>query len=153
VNSVVRHKQPCSIQVVIFAGEPDARKYLLLKRVANYGGFWQTVTGSLEEDETHRQAAVREVLEETGIVSREEDLIELGMVNTFEIAPRWRDRYDPGVTRNEEVCFALKTEQREVRLDPIEHEAYGWERYEQAMRLLYWESSKRALAAVQTTVK
>jgi hypothetical protein len=75
------------------------------------------------------------------------------MVNTFEIAPRWRDRYAPGVTRNEEVCFALKTEQREVQPDAIEHEAYGWERYEQAMSLLYWESNKRALAAVQTTVK
>ncbi|HEY3136485.1 MAG TPA: dihydroneopterin triphosphate diphosphatase [Blastocatellia bacterium] len=149
----MRYKQPRSIQVVIFVGERDARKYLLLKRIASYGGFWQTVTGSLEEDETHRQAAVREVFEETGIVSREEDLIELGMVNTFEIAPRWRDRYAPGVTRNEEVCFALRTEQREVRPDAIEHEAYGWERYEQAMSLLYWESSKRALAAVQTTVK
>src|SRR5262249_46807670 len=109
-NSVVRYKQPQSIQVVIFADEPDARKYLLLKRVASYGGFWQTVTGSLEENETHRQAAVREVLEETGIVTCEEDLIELGVVNDFEIAPRWRDKYAPGVTRNEEVCFALKTE-------------------------------------------
>lgn len=149
----MRYKQPRSIQVVIFGDEPDARKYLLLKRVASYGGFWQTVTGSLEENETHRQAAVREVLEETGIVTCEEDLIELGVVNDFEIAPRWRDKYAPGVTRNEEVCFALKTKQREVRLDPTEHEAYAWEPYEQAMKLTYWESSKRALGAVETTAK
>ena len=149
----MRYKQPRSIQVVIFGDAPDARKYLLLKRVASYGGFWQTVTGSLEENETHRQAAVREVLEETGIVTCEEDLIELGVVNDFEIAPRWRDKYAPGVTRNEEVCFALKTKQREVRLDPTEHEAYAWEPYKQAMKLTYWESSKRALGAVETTAK
>lgn len=153
VNSIVRYKQPRSIQVVIFADQPDERKYLLLRRVASYGGFWQTVTGSLEENETHRQAAVREVLEETGIVSCEEDMIDLGVVNTFEIAPRWRDKYPQGVTHNEEVCFALKTEQCEVRLDPIEHDAYAWKPYDQATRSLYWESSKRALAAVQRAMK
>lgn len=141
-------KQPRSIQVVVFSNSTGRRNYLLLRRVASYGGFWQSVTGSLEEGETHKQAAVREVLEETGIAASESDLIELGLINTFEIAPKWRVRYAPGVTHNEEVCFALQTRQADIRIDAIEHDAFDWVSYDRAMEMLYWESNKRALSAV-----
>lgn len=147
--SNVQYKLPRSVQVVILADVSALRQYLLLRRVASHGGFWQSVTGSLEEGETHRQAATREVLEETGFVAREEELIELGVVNTFEIAPQWRAKYAPGVTHNEEVCFALKVEGREVRLDPLEHDDYAWESYDCAIEMLYWESSRLAFAATK----
>jgi dATP pyrophosphohydrolase len=142
-------KQPRSVQVVIFAESVRERHYLLLRRLASHGGFWQPVTGSLESGETHRASAVREVLEETGITACEEDLIELGVVNNFEIAPHWREKYAPGVTHNEEVCFALKVFEGEVRLDPIEHDAYAWENYEHAVEMLYWDSNRRAFAAAK----
>jgi dATP pyrophosphohydrolase len=148
----VQFKQPRSIQVVVFANSPLGDRYLLLRRVASHGAFWQSVTGSLEGDETHRQAAVREVLEETGVISQEEELIELGLVNNFQIAPQWLKKYAPGITHNEEVCFALEiTEQpvRPVRIDTNEHDAYAWEGYDRAMEMLYWESNKRALAATR----
>jgi len=145
----VQFKQPRSIQVVIFADTPTERRYLLLRRIASQGGFWQSVTGSLEEGETHASAAVREVLEETGICSTEEELIDLGVLNTFEIAPQWRDRYAPGVTHNEELCFALKVRECEVKLDLLEHQAYTWEPFERAIKMLYWESTRRAFAAAQ----
>jgi dATP pyrophosphohydrolase len=106
----VDYKQPRSVQVVIFADRSGERQYLLLRRVASHGGFWQSVTGSLEDGETHRQAAVREVWEETGIRAREEELIDLRVINTFEIAPQWREKYAPGVVRNEEACFGLKVD-------------------------------------------
>ncbi len=145
----MQFKQPRSIQVVIFAETPAERRYLLLRRIASQGGFWQSVTGSLEEGETHASAAVREVLEETGICSTEEELIDLGVLNTFEIAPQWRDRYAPGVTHNEELCFALKVRECEVKLDLLEHQAYTWEPFERAIKMLYWESTRRAFAAAQ----
>jgi NTP pyrophosphohydrolases including oxidative damage repair enzymes len=143
----VPFKQPRSIQVVIFADSEEGRRYLLLKRVLSFGGFWQSVTGSLEEEETHKQAATREVCEETGVSASEDDLIELGIVNTFEIAPQWRSRYGPDVTHNEEVCFALRITKRDIKLDPLEHESWWWVPYEQAMEMLYWESNRRALVA------
>lgn len=146
----MQYKQPRSIQVVIFSDGTEERRYLLLRRVASHGGFWQSVTGSLEGDETHKQAAVREVAEETGLASGVEAMIELGVVNTFEIAAQWRNRYAPGVTHNEEVCFALAVCEFDVRLDPIEHDAYAWVSFERAMGLLYWDSNKRALAAAHT---
>ncbi|HXG67953.1 MAG TPA: dihydroneopterin triphosphate diphosphatase [Blastocatellia bacterium] len=142
------YKQPRSIQVVIFTENESGREFLLLRRVTSHGGFWQSVTGSLEEGETHAEAAVREVYEETGITCREADLLDLKLVNVFEIAPLWRSRFAPGVTHNEEICFALKVDTREVRVDTLEHEAYAWVDYETAMQMLYWVSSKRAFAAL-----
>jgi dATP pyrophosphohydrolase len=145
----MRYKQPRSVQVVIFAQSAGQREYLLLRRVASYGEFWQSVTGSLEAGETHTQAAVREVREETGIIVKEEELIDLGIINTFEIAPQWRTNYAPGVTHNEEVCFALRVDKCDVHLDPIEHNAYTWVDYQTALKMLYWESSKRAITATE----
>lgn len=150
LRSSAQYKQPRSIQVVVYAGNSADRRYLLLKRLEDHGGFWQSVTGSLEEGESHREAALREVFEETGLPARAEDLIELGVVNTFEIAPQWRAKYAPGVTHNEEVCFALPVEQQEVRLDPLEHVSHAWEPYDRAIRMLYWESTRRAFATTQS---
>ena len=143
-------KQPRSVQVVIFAESAAGREYLLLKRVASHGGFWQSVTGSLEEGETHAEAAVREVYEETGIRRCEDELIDLNVTNVFEIAPQWRAKYAPGVTSNEEVCFALKVDKCEVRIDPREHEQHIWVGDETVMQMLYWESNKRAFAVART---
>src|SRR6185503_19154811 len=111
------YKQPRSVQVVVFSEREEKRLYLLLKRVSSHGGFWQSVTGSLEDGETHPQAAVREVREETGFTVQEHELIDLGLTNVFEIAEQWRPKYAPGVTRNEEVCFALSVQQGRVEID------------------------------------
>jgi dihydroneopterin triphosphate diphosphatase len=143
------HKQPRSVQVVIFSEDSGRRQYLLLKRLESHGGFWQSVTGSLEEGETHEQAAIREVEEETGIARPASDLIDLCLVNTFEIAPLWREKYAPGITHNEETCFALRVDKCEVRVDPLEHVTYDWVSFGRAMEMLYWNSSKRAFAALE----
>ena len=56
-------KRPVSVLVLLHDG---AGHVLLLER-ADRAGFWQSVTGSLEDGETPVQAALREVAEETGI--------------------------------------------------------------------------------------
>ncbi|MFY9611290.1 MAG: dihydroneopterin triphosphate diphosphatase [Blastocatellia bacterium] len=142
------HKQPRSVQVVIFAETDFGREFLLLRRIASHGGFWQSVTGSLEDEETHPEAAVREVREETGIIVTADHLIDLQLLNTFEIAPQWRSRYAPGVTQNEEVCFAMEIGKCAIRVDAIEHDSWAWVGYDRAIKMLQWESSKRALASL-----
>jgi dATP pyrophosphohydrolase len=145
-------KQPRSAQVVVFHEDARGRSYLLLKRIARYGGHWQTVTGSLEPGETHLDAAERELLEETGIAARKEDFIDLHLVNTFQIAREWLHRYAPGITHNEEVCFAIRAHSLEVSLEAEEHEQYSWQPYARALNMIYWESTRRALAATEAVL-
>ncbi|HKY04672.1 MAG TPA: dihydroneopterin triphosphate diphosphatase [Blastocatellia bacterium] len=143
------YKQPHSVQVIVYRDGERGREYLLLKRGESYGGFWQPVTGSLEMGETHKQAAVREVMEETGISCSERDLIDLGLTNRFEIAPEWRKRFAPGVSHNEEVCFALEVIGREVRLDELEHVACGWVDFDTAFEMIYWDSNRQAFLRLE----
>jgi 8-oxo-dGTP pyrophosphatase MutT (NUDIX family) len=42
-------------------------EYLLLKRLPEKNGFWQPITGGVEEGETQEEALLREVIEETGV--------------------------------------------------------------------------------------
>ncbi len=96
-------KIPVSVLVVIHT--PDLQ-VLLLER-ADAPGLWQSVTGSQEAGETLRETAIREVREETGLDAALFSLTDWRTRNQFEIFPRWRQRYAPGVTHNSEHVFGL----------------------------------------------
>jgi dATP pyrophosphohydrolase len=119
-----RYKIPRSVLVVIHS--PDLQ-VLMMERTA-WPGFWQSVTGSLErEDELLREAAIREVREETGLDATRYALEDLGVENSFEIFARHRPRYAPGVTHNLEHAFRLELPgPLAVALAPGEHSRYRW---------------------------
>ncbi|HEX5488569.1 MAG TPA: NUDIX domain-containing protein [Rhodanobacteraceae bacterium] len=57
------------VSVVAIRGDTDPQQVLLLRRAAKYlNGAWSYVAGHVEPDETGRQAACRELAEETGLV-------------------------------------------------------------------------------------
>jgi dATP pyrophosphohydrolase len=117
------HKTPISVLVLIHT--PDLQ-VLLLER-ADKAGFWQSVTGSLEGDETPQQAAMREVLEETGLRAEQYQLTDWQLSHVYEIYPHWRHRYAPGVTQNIEHVFGLElAEKCAVKLAPDEHIGQQW---------------------------
>lgn len=55
------------VEGMIFRRTKDGPEYLLLKRLPERNGFWQPVTGGVEDEETHEEALYREVFEETGV--------------------------------------------------------------------------------------
>ncbi len=117
------YKRPESVLVVIHT---PAFEILLLERVTP-AGFWQSVTGSLEDDETPLDTALREVAEEIGFVAHPDDLEDWHQSHVFEINPLWRHRYAPGVTHNTEHVFSLcLPEKRPARLAQDEHAEYLW---------------------------
>jgi dATP pyrophosphohydrolase len=88
--------------------------------------FWQSVTGSLRRGEFPRQAALRELREETGIEAGSA-LVDLRWTVTFPIRREWRVRYAPTVHANREHWFALwLPARRGVRRNPEEHAEYRW---------------------------
>jgi dATP pyrophosphohydrolase len=107
---------------------------------ADKAGFWQSVTGSVEGDETPYQAAIREVKEETGLDALEYDLQDWHISNVYEIYPHWQYRYAPGVTENREYLFGLALPSKlSIQLAPSEHVQYEWVDWrEAAKRVFSW---------------
>ena len=139
------YKIPRSVLVVIHT--PDLQ-VLMMERAA-WPGFWQSVTGSLDrEDEPLRDAAIREVREETGLDAERYRLDDWGVENSFEIFAKHRHRYAPGVIHNREHVFSLVLpEVLPIVLAPKEHQRYRWLPLQEAAGLtLSWTNRDAILA-------
>lgn len=135
------YKTPVSVLVLVHTADLQV---LIMER-ADKEGFWQSVTGSLEAlasgaMETPSDAAIREVMEETGIDATQYALTDWQASNTYEIYPHWRYRYAPGVTENVEHLFGLELPAPvAVQLAPDEHVRYEWVDWrEAAKRVFSW---------------
>ena len=149
------YKVPESVLVVIYTQQLEV---LLIRRADTEETFWQSVTGSKDHsDEPWAQTAVREVFEETGIQCQDTPsddphdlnsrarLSDWGLENIYEIYPRWRHRYAPGVTHNTERVFGLQLAERcEVHLNPLEHTDALWLPYREAAQRCYSPSNAEA---------
>ncbi len=146
-------KIPESVLVVIHT---PALEVLLIRRADTGAGegaaFWQSVTGSKDHPaESLIDTAWREVGEETGIDCRpgtrlHAGLTDWGLSNVYDIYPRWRHRYAPGVTRNTEHVFGLRLPDRlPVTLDPREHADYRWLPWREAADACFSPSNAEAI--------
>ncbi len=129
-------KTPISTLVLIHTADLQV---LIMER-ADKVGFWQSVTGSVEGDETPRQTAIREVAEETGLDANLYDLQDWQISNVYEIYPHWRHRYAPGVVENTEHLFSLCLPSRmDITLADNEHTRYEWVDWrDAATRVFSW---------------
>ncbi len=117
------YKRPYSVLVLIHT---PAMEVLILHRWAPFD-FWQSVTGSLEPNETPRDAAVREVFEETRLSTPPGALLDLQLNNRYSIPPQWRHRYSPEVSHNTESVFSLcLPSPQAVTLSKDEHDDAQW---------------------------
>ena len=138
-------KQPVSTLVLVYTRDLDV---LLLER-ADFPGYWQSVTGSREDDEPLAQTATRELAEETGIDAEAHGGVrDWHMTNVYEIYPKWRHRYAPGTTHNCEHVFGLALPAPvPVKLAPREHLSHAWLPWREAAgRVFSWSNRAVILA-------
>ena len=135
-------KYPVSALVVLHDKDGNI---LLIERTAPQG-FWQSVTGSLEEGERIEETAWREVWEETGIRLADGQLENWHDSTVYEIYHHWRHRYPKGVFENREHIFSAQIPRdTPIMLQPDEHVAYGWFSAEEAAEKVFSPSNKRAI--------
>jgi dATP pyrophosphohydrolase len=143
----VSFKTPVSALVLIHT--PDLQ--VLIMERADKAGFWQSVTGSLEALpggglEANRDAASREVFEETGLRAEDYKLEDWGCSHVYEIYPHWRYRYAPEITHNTEHIFGLELPgPLAVKLAADEHVRYEWVDWREAAKRVFSWTNVEAL--------
>ena len=137
------YKIPLSVLVVIHTGDLQV---LLIER-ADWPGFWQSVTGSVDHGENDfAHTARREVREETGLDAGRFTLSDWGIENRFEIYSNRRKRYAPGTTHNTERVFGLLLPAPlPVTLAPAEHTRYEWLPWREAAAKCFSWSNRDAI--------
>ncbi len=143
-------KKPVSVLVVIHT---PSLEVLLLER-ASHPGYWQSVTGSQEDDESLAQTARREVAEETAIDARRYSLVDWRLTNRFEIFAEWRHRYPPGTRHNAEHVFSLMVpEALPVRVAPDEHLGFLWLPWREAAARCFSWSNRDAILLLPERIR
>ena len=109
---------------------------------------WQWVAGGGEEGESILESAVREVYEEIGIKLKKEKILKLDTTTSIPVY-HFKEKWNDGIYVINEYSFGANVKNNEILLSD-EHVEYKWCLYEDAMRLLNWDSNKTALWELNT---
>lgn len=135
------YRRPVSVLVVVYTATGQV---LLLRRSRPFE-FWQSVTGSLADGESHAEAAARELREETGL-QHGPSLLYTGVSRQFVIDPRWRDRYAPGIVENVEFEWRCRVDEPvPIKLSSDEHSGFCWCPIDEAIERVWSWTNRAAL--------
>ncbi|HEX7155535.1 MAG TPA: lipoyl(octanoyl) transferase LipB [Thermoanaerobaculia bacterium] len=125
----------------------DDDRILLLHRKPERGNFWQPITGSIEEGEQPLETARRELVEETGNPANPE---ELGITQSFMIESAYlATRYPAPIIASEIGYVAALDSKLPIRIDPTEHDTWGWFTFAEAYERIRWPDDREALEQLQ----
>jgi 8-oxo-dGTP pyrophosphatase MutT (NUDIX family) len=127
-----------SAGAVVFYSEGDGSRpeFLLLNYTA---GHWDFPKGNIEHGEHEKQAASREIREETGI-----DDVEF--IDGFRMKIDYKYRHGKRLVHKEVVLFLARTKTKHVVISH-EHIGFAWKDYENAMSRLTYRNARNILLA------
>ena len=130
---------PIKLEGIIYRTINDRIEYLLIKRTPEDGGFWQPVTGTLEDGENLINCLKREISEEIGIT---EILRISDILHTF----NWEKKDGTVIT---EYVYAVEIKNDSIiTLSPNEHDDYIWLPYSEAKDTLLTDNNKESLRII-----
>ena len=128
-----------SAGAVVFYMEGTAEpEYLLLHYTA---GHWDFPKGNIEAGESEKQAAIREIREETGITDIE-------FLDSFRMKIEYKYRHGRRLVQKEVVLFLAQTHTRQVTISH-EHIGFAWKKFDDAMQQLTYRNAKNLLSAAK----
>ena len=123
------------VEVIVFKIVSGIPMFLMMKRTPDRGGFWQPVTGGVDEGEVLIDAAKRELFEETSISNTIRMIEDIHYFEFESIGFGWTKEYVFGV----EVSKNTKVELSE------EHSEMKWSTLEDSLALLRHDHNKDAI--------
>lgn len=124
--------------VFYFEGDIVEPEFLLLNYTA---GHWDFPKGNIERGEQEKDAAAREIREETGITDVE-------FLDGFRMKIDYRYRHGKRLVQKEVVLFLARAKTEHVVLSH-EHIGYAWKNFENAMERLTYRNAKNLLQAAK----
>src|SRR5918995_1061621 len=135
--------QSARSEIAVFVTRRDGGEVLLLRRVRSGGGYWHVVAGALEPGESAREAAVRELQEETGLVAPLDG--ELGIVEYADRATLLPAHPSTSRVAVPITCFRAAAPADWEPLLEAEHDAHRWSSPPVAADALVWPETAQAL--------
>ncbi|MFY9463024.1 MAG: NUDIX domain-containing protein [Candidatus Sungiibacteriota bacterium] len=133
-------KRERSAGAVVFRDTKNGREYLLLKHSRRFlepKEYWSFPKGHIEKKETAREAACREIMEETG-------LGDIKFINGFRETERYGYMQKGKKVDKSVVWFLARSKKRRIKLS-IEHIDAVWLSYEKAYKKVFYLGTKRLL--------
>lgn len=137
-----------AVFIVIYKRENKNPKYLLLKRKLHWTG-WEFPKGGVKKNENLRDAAKREIVEETG--QKPINIKKYKVTGKYKYSKLLKDR--PGYTGQIFSLFSAELKNKKIRLDKKEHSAYKWLDFNKAIKKLKWPNQKKCLRIVHKNLK
>jgi dihydroneopterin triphosphate diphosphatase len=137
---------PLQVLVLPFRRCADGTtEYAIFRRRDYSDDCWQGVAGGAEQGESAEQAARREMMEEAGIPV-DAPLVPLDAMASVPASQFLeRDSWGPNLYVVTERAFGVQVDNDQTIRLSSEHAEYRWVPYEEAARLLRWDSNRTAL--------
>lgn len=127
-------KQEHSAGIVLFKEHDNVREYLILHYPS---GHFDLPKGHIEGEETEKEAAIRELEEETCIN-------EVELLDGYRHMINYEFRHAGNLIKKDVVFFLGKTSQHEVKISH-EHQDFVWLPYDKALEKLTFENARDLL--------
>ena len=129
------------VQVVIFTNAGcNKKQFLLLQMNERRKLHWQNVTGGVEKNETFKDAALRESMEETAL-----EKINIKKMMASQTSYKFTDQWNNQVL--EKVFFIECYSKWDIQLDPEEHIHFAWISEDKVQRdSVFYESNYQCLS-------
>lgn len=135
-------RAPYQVLVILYKMVENIPIYCILKR--SDSNDWQFIAGGGETNESPLAAAKRETFEESGVISNEwKELQSSCYLPITVVSERLRNHWDNNTYVIPEYSFGASCN-KDVVLSK-EHKDFMWVSYEEAIKMLKWDSNKTAL--------
>lgn len=126
-----------NIQAFVYRRTKTNLQFLLLKRTSEKGGYWQPVSGGVEDKEDLLGAVKREVMEETGLTDIL-NIIDLHFSFIFQTTKNNKQMM------MKDICFGVEVGRRQVVQLSSEHTEFKWCTETKVKQYVTWEHTVMA---------